>query len=182
MSTDTESAAAQSTAPDRTAPDRTAADPTVEELRTQTRLLAGELPGTLRRITLRAGSISVDVEWETTPAAPAAATAPAATTATAPAAPATAPAPQQTDDTPAGLVPVTAPLVGTYYQAPAPGAEPFVKVGDTVEAGQQLAVIEAMKLLNAITAEVKGTVHAVHVTDGEVVEYAQPLIDLRPAG
>ncbi|MEV8551994.1 biotin/lipoyl-containing protein [Streptomyces glaucescens] len=185
MSTDTadtatDGTATHGTAAHATAADGTAAGPTVEELRTQTRLLAGELPGTLRRITLRAGAISVDVEWETVPApqAPAPATAPA------PADPATAqaPAPQRTDGTPDGLVRVTAPLVGTYYQAPAPGAEPFVKVGDTVEAGQQLAVIEAMKLLNSITADVKGTVHAIHAADGEVVEYAQPLIDLRPAG
>jgi acetyl-CoA carboxylase biotin carboxyl carrier protein len=77
-------------------------------------------------------------------------------------------------------VQVTAPLVGTYYQAPSPGAEPFVKVGDIVEPGTQLAVVEAMKLLNSITADVRGRVHAVHARDGEVVEYAQPLIDLVP--
>ncbi|MFE6285165.1 acetyl-CoA carboxylase biotin carboxyl carrier protein [Streptomyces sp. NPDC057877] len=151
--------------------DSGAAAMTVAELRTQTRLLARELPGTLRRITLRAGALSVDVEWETTPAAPAAAPAPAEHT------------PQPADPPPStDLVRVTAPLVGTYYQAASPGAEPFVKVGDTVEAGQQLAVIEAMKLLNSITAEVRGTVQAIHVSDGEVVEYAQPLIDLVPAG
>jgi acetyl-CoA carboxylase biotin carboxyl carrier protein len=127
---------------------------TVEELRAQTRLLAGELPGTLRRITLRAG-------------------------APAPAAPQSADAPVE-DAAPAGLVQVTAPLVGTYYQAPSPGAEPFVQVGDIVEPGTQLAVVEAMKLLNSITADVRGRVHAVHARDGEVVEYAQPLIDLVP--
>ncbi|MEU3252040.1 biotin/lipoyl-containing protein [Streptomyces sp. NPDC006997] len=159
--------------------DTSTAATTVEELRTQTRLLAGELPGTLRRITLRAGALSVDVEWDTAPtAAPTAAT-PAA------AAPQSTPqsTPQDTDQQPpADVVRVTAPLVGTFYQAASPGAEPFVKVGDTVEAGQQLAVIEAMKLLNSITAEVKGTVRAIHAHDGEVVEYAQPLIDLAPAG
>ncbi|MCI3275672.1 acetyl-CoA carboxylase biotin carboxyl carrier protein [Streptomyces cylindrosporus] len=148
-------------------------DMTVEELRAHTLLLAGQLPGTLRRITLRAGALSVDVEWENAPvqAAPVAQSAPTA-----------APASPEPDTAPANLVRVTAPLVGTYYQAPSPGAEPFVKVGDTVEAGQQLAVIEAMKLLNSITAEVKGVVHAIHVQDGEVVEYAQPLVDLVPAG
>ncbi|MFD4898777.1 acetyl-CoA carboxylase biotin carboxyl carrier protein [Streptomyces sp. NPDC058411] len=165
----------------------TAADTmTVEELRTQTRLLAGELPGTLRRITLKAGGISVDVEWETAPAAapaptPAAAPAPtpAVALATAPAGvqPAAAPA---DPDRPAGLVQVTAPLVGTFYQASSPGGEPFVQVGDIVEPGHQLAIIEAMKLLNSITADVRGRVHAVHPQDGEVVEYAQPLFDLVP--
>ncbi|GAA3779387.1 hypothetical protein GCM10022403_012590 [Streptomyces coacervatus] len=158
-------------------PDTAAAGMTVEELRAHTLRLAGELPGTLRRITVRAGALSVDVEWENTPVPPASA-APAA-----PAAPAAAAAaPVETDTAPADLVRVSAPLVGTYYQASSPGAEPFVKVGDTVEAGQQLAIIEAMKLLNSITAEVKGTVHAIHVQDGDVVEYAQPLIDLVPAG
>jgi len=148
-------------------------DMTVEELRAHTLRLAGELPGTLRRITLRAGALSVDVEWENAPvaAAPAVQAAPVAVAA--------APEP---DTAPADLVRVSAPLVGTYYQASSPGAEPFVKVGDTVEAGQQLAIIEAMKLLNSITAEVKGIVHAIHVQDGDVVEYAQPLIDLVPAG
>ncbi|MEH0563354.1 acetyl-CoA carboxylase biotin carboxyl carrier protein subunit [Streptomyces silvae] len=158
----------------------TAADTmTVEELRTQTRLLAGELPGTLRRITLKAGGISVDVEWETAPA-----TAPAPTPAAAPAGAQPAPAPPAAapadPDRPAGLVQVTAPLVGTFYQASSPGGEPFVQVGDIVEPGHQLAIIEAMKLLNSITADVRGRVHAVHPQDGEVVEYAQPLFDLVP--
>ncbi|MCM2411702.1 biotin/lipoyl-containing protein [Streptomyces sp. RKAG290] len=155
----------------------------VEELRAQTRLLADELPGTLRRITLRAGGISVDVEWDNAPAAApvavplvAAAPAVAAPAAVAPAAPE---APAQ-DAPPAGLVTVTAPLVGTFYQASSPGSEAFVKVGDIVEPGRQLAIIEAMKLLNSITAEVKGRVHAIHAQDGEVVEYAQPLFDLVP--
>ncbi|MFD5046345.1 acetyl-CoA carboxylase biotin carboxyl carrier protein, partial [Streptomyces sp. NPDC058382] len=99
--------------------------------------------------------------------------APAAPAAAAPEAPAE-------DAPPAGLVKVTAPLVGTYYQASSPGSEAFVKVGDIVEPGHQLAIIEAMKLLNSITAEVKGRVHAIHAQDGEVVEYAQPLFDLVP--
>lgn len=162
----------------------TAADTmTVEELRTQTRLLAGELPGTLRRITLKAGGISVDVEWETAPARAPAPT-PAAALATAPAGAQPAPAPPAAapadPDRPAGLVQVTAPLVGTFYQASSPGGEPFVQVGDIVEPGHQLAIIEAMKLLNSITADVRGRVHAVHPQDGEVVEYAQPLFDLVP--
>src|SRR4051812_6272587 len=116
-------------------------DMTVEELRAHTLRLAGELPGTLRRITLRAGALSVEVEWENTPA-PTAPAAPAAQ-----AAPAAVAASPEPETAPADLVRVTAPLVGTYYQASSPGAEPLVKVGDTVEAGQQLAIIEAMKLL-----------------------------------
>ncbi|MFJ8859002.1 acetyl-CoA carboxylase biotin carboxyl carrier protein [Streptomyces sp. NPDC102451] len=160
----------------------TAADTmTVEELRTQTRLLAGELPGTLRRITLKAGGISVDVEWETAPAAALAAapaTAPVGIQPAAASAPAAA-VPAE-PERPAGLVQITAPLVGTFYQASSPGAEPFVQVGDIVEPGHQLAIIEAMKLLNSITADVRGRVHAVHPQDGDVVEYAQPLFDLVP--
>ncbi|MFF7209863.1 acetyl-CoA carboxylase biotin carboxyl carrier protein [Streptomyces sp. NPDC008238] len=157
---------------------------TVEELRAQTRLLAGELPGTLRRITLRAGGLSVDVEWESAAvAAPVPAPVPAGAAPAPPAAPAPAPAAPAdagAQAPPAGLVSVTAPLVGTFYQASSPGAEPFVRVGDVVEPGRQLAIIEAMKLLNSITAETRGRVHAIHVQDGEVVEYAQPLIDLVP--
>lgn len=70
---------------------------------------------------------------------------------------------------------VTAPLVGTFYAAPAPGEKPFVQVGDRVVAGQQLAVLEAMKLMNAIQADVAGVVAEVLATDGTPVQYGQEL-------
>jgi acetyl-CoA carboxylase biotin carboxyl carrier protein len=162
------------------------ADITLAELREQTRQLAEELPGTLRRITLRAGGLRVDVEWEGAPAqvvaaphyappqyAPLHAVAPEA--APAAAVPAEAPAPPA-----AAGIPVTAPLVGTFYRSSSPSSEPFVKVGDVVEPGQTLAIIEAMKLLNNIAAEHRARVVAIHVDNGDVVEYAQPLMDLEP--
>lgn len=70
---------------------------------------------------------------------------------------------------------VTSPMVGTFYRAPNPGAEPFVKVGDHVEAGQTLGIIEAMKLLNEIEAETSGTVKEICVENAQPVEFGQPL-------
>lgn len=70
---------------------------------------------------------------------------------------------------------VTSPMVGTFYRAPNPGAEPFVKVGDHVEVGQTLGIIEAMKLLNEIEAETSGTVKEICVENAQPVEFGQPL-------
>ena len=100
-------------------------------------------------------------------AAPVVAAAPAAAPAAAEAAPAAEPvvAPKT----------VTSPMVGTFYRAPNPGAEPFVKVGDQVEAGQTLGIIEAMKLLNEIEAETSGTVKEICVENAQPVEFGQPL-------
>lgn len=69
----------------------------------------------------------------------------------------------------------TSPMVGTFYRASSPGAEPFVNVGDTVSAGTNLCIIEAMKILNQIEAEASGTVRAVLVEDGQPVEFGEPL-------
>ncbi len=74
---------------------------------------------------------------------------------------------------------VTSPLVGTFYNASAPGAEPFVKEGDTVKKGQVLGIIEAMKLMNEIESEYDGVIEAVLVSNEEVVEYGQPLFRIR---
>ena len=70
---------------------------------------------------------------------------------------------------------VTSPMVGTFYRAPNPGAEPFVKVGDHVEADQTLGIIEAMKLLNEIEAETSGTIKEICVENAQPVEFGQPL-------
>ena len=70
---------------------------------------------------------------------------------------------------------VTCPLVGTFYSAPSPDAEAFVKVGDTVKKGQVLGIVEAMKLMNEIESDYDGVVEAILVKDGETVEYGQPL-------
>ncbi|MBM0277884.1 acetyl-CoA carboxylase biotin carboxyl carrier protein, partial [Micromonospora tarensis] len=68
-----------------------------------------------------------------------------------------------------------------FYRAPEPGAPPFVAVGDLVRPGQPIAIVEAMKLMNEVTAERAGRVVAVLVEDGQPVEYDQPLVELDPA-
>lgn len=75
---------------------------------------------------------------------------------------------------PAGHI-VTSPMVGTFYRAPSPGADPFVQVGDTVKEGQTLCIIEAMKLLNEIEADKSGVIKEVLGENGQAVEYGQPL-------
>ena len=71
------------------------------------------------------------------------------------------------------------PIVGTYYEAPSPGTPPFVKVGDTVKEGQVLCIIEAMKLMNEIEAEVSGVIAKMFVANGSPVEYGMPLFGIR---
>ncbi len=75
----------------------------------------------------------------------------------------------------AGEQMVTAPMVGTFYAAPSPGAKPFVEIGDEVQQGQVLCTIEAMKMMNQIESEFTGRVRAVLVKNGEPVEFGQPL-------
>ncbi len=75
---------------------------------------------------------------------------------------------------------VEAPMVGTFYRAPAPGAEPFVKEGDFVEKGQTLCIIEALKVMNEIESEVSGIVRKILVENGQPVEYGQPLFYIEP--
>lgn len=89
-------------------------------------------------------------------------------------------APQPLADREEGLVDVLAPMVGTFYQAPAPGAEPFVQVGARVKSGDTLCILEAMKLMNEIEAEMEGEVVDVAVKNGELVEFGQVLMTLRP--
>jgi acetyl-CoA carboxylase biotin carboxyl carrier protein len=75
---------------------------------------------------------------------------------------------------------VKSPIVGTFYEAPGPGALPFVKPGDQVAAGQVLCIIEAMKLMNEIESDMSGEVVKVLVNNGQPVEYGQPLFAIRP--
>ncbi len=102
------------------------------------------------------------------PAALSAGAAPAPALGPAPAA--AAPAPEE----PKGHE-VKSPMVGTFYRAPGPGAKPFVEVGQAVKPGDTLCIIEAMKLLNEIEAEVSGTVKEILVENGQAVEYGQVL-------
>ena len=84
--------------------------------------------------------------------------------------------PKETTD---GCVSVKSPIVGVFYAAPAEKAEPFVSIGDKVEKGQVLCIIEAMKLMNEITAEESGTLEKISVTNGQVVEYGTELFRIR---
>ncbi len=81
---------------------------------------------------------------------------------------------------PATLSTINAPLVGTFYRAPNPGAEPFVSPGQKIEPGQVVGIIEAMKVMNEITSEISGTVTRVLVEDGQPVEFGQPLMEVVP--
>jgi acetyl-CoA carboxylase biotin carboxyl carrier protein len=75
---------------------------------------------------------------------------------------------------------VKSPIVGTFYEAPSPGAPPFVKVGDTVEVGQVLCIVEAMKLLNEIESDVAGEIVKKMGSNGQPIEYGQELFTIRP--
>jgi oxaloacetate decarboxylase alpha subunit len=79
-----------------------------------------------------------------------------------------------------GGIRVEAPMVGTFYRAPQPGAPPFVEEGDAVVPGQTLCILEAMKLMNEVKADVEGIVRTIHVQNGQPVEFGQPLFDLEP--
>jgi acetyl-CoA carboxylase biotin carboxyl carrier protein len=78
--------------------------------------------------------------------------------------------------------PIKAPLVGTFYRASQPGAAPFVNEGDTVDAGQTVGIVEAMKLMNQVTADVSGKVAQILAEDGAWVEFEQTLMLIEPAG
>jgi oxaloacetate decarboxylase alpha subunit len=78
------------------------------------------------------------------------------------------------------LVRVESPMVGTFYRAPQPGSPPFVEIGDVVAPGQTLCILEAMKLMNEVKAEVEGVVRGVHVENAESVEFGQLLFELEP--
>ena len=139
--------------------------------------LARTLPGDLRRLTVRSGDETIEVEWAPDDRAAADGTPRAQRTGQVlPADPAAG------TEVPADVVAVCAPLVGTFYVGPSPDAGPFVRVGDAVEPGQTLGIVEAMKLMNPIVAEEAGVVSEVLVGDTESVEYGQVLLHLRPSG
>lgn len=79
-----------------------------------------------------------------------------------------------------GMCVLRAPMVGTFYRAPAPGAQPFVQTGDAVRVGDTLCILEVMKLMNSLDADTAGVVREILVTDGQIVEYGQPLIVIEP--
>ncbi|WP_144121432.1 acetyl-CoA carboxylase biotin carboxyl carrier protein [Catellatospora sichuanensis] len=164
---------------------RTVADDLDDVRRSAQQLLSGvdRQPSALR---IRAGDVLVELEWadenavlpaEPAPVAAAAVRAGSAV-AVATAAPAPAPAPAQAGD---GHVDICAGTVGTFYRAAEPGTAPFVSEGDHVRRGQQVAIIEVMKLMIPVEAERDGQVVAVHVTDGTSVEYGDRLLTIAPA-
>ncbi len=83
-----------------------------------------------------------------------------------------------------GLVEISSPMVGTFYRTPSPEAKPFVEEGDEIKEGQVICIIEAMKLMNEIKAEIKGRIAKILVENGHPVEYGQPLflVALAPLG
>jgi acetyl-CoA carboxylase biotin carboxyl carrier protein len=102
--------------------------------------------------------------------------APSAAAAPPPAASAAAPAAAPSS----GLMLVKSPIVGTFYEAASPGSEPFVKVGDVVQPGKVVCIIESMKLMNEIESEIAGVVESKLVSNGKPVEYGEALFGIRP--
>lgn len=83
------------------------------------------------------------------------------------------------EDSEAGLHIVRSPIVGTYYEAPSPGAPAFVKVGDTVSLGQVVCIVEAMKLMNEIESDIDGVVAEIYPQNAQAVEFGEPLFAIR---
>ncbi|APU14269.1 MULTISPECIES: acetyl-CoA carboxylase biotin carboxyl carrier protein [Actinoalloteichus] len=121
------------------------------------------------RVNVRFGCASIEVEWPGAGQTP-------AEGAPASAAVAAAVPPQAAESDGVERQAVCAPLVGTFYRAEEPGARPFVEIGDVVEPGQQIGIMEAMKLMNPILTEHRGRVVEVVVGDGQPVEYGQALV------
>ncbi|MGP4046393.1 acetyl-CoA carboxylase [Streptomyces sp. 2A115] len=138
-----------------------------------------KLPGPLRRVMVRVDGCVVEVEWGHD-IVPSALAAPVARPGP------TAPAAETEIEADADAEPVhsgpsvAAPVVGTFYLRSSPEAAPFVEVGDRIEEGQQVGLIETMKLFTPVTADRAGRVVAVCVDDGEMVEYGQRLFTLDP--
>lgn len=105
-----------------------------------------------------------------TPAPMTAAAAPIATVQAVPASPA-----------PSKLFEVKSPMVGTFYRAPAPDADPYIRVGDAVEPGKVICIVEAMKLMNEIESEVRGRIVEILVENAQPVEFGQPLVRIDPS-
>lgn len=85
------------------------------------------------------------------------------------------------EDLASNLKQITSPMVGTFYRAPAPDAEPFVEVGQRVSAGQTVCIVEAMKLMNEIGCDFNGIIRKIYIENAQPVEYGQPLFAVEPA-
>jgi acetyl-CoA carboxylase biotin carboxyl carrier protein len=100
----------------------------------------------------------------------------------APAAPAPGPASAPAAGAPTHLLEIKSPMVGTFYAKPEPGAEPYVRAGSRVSSGQTLCIIEAMKIMNPLDAEISGVIREVAVEDAQPVEFGQVLFRVDPNG
>jgi acetyl-CoA carboxylase biotin carboxyl carrier protein len=139
-------------------------DDHLRKLSDEARRLAANVTGSLRSIRLRSGAATVELEWENTGSAE-------------------SPRSLSIVDEPVASEEhqqVYSPMVGTFYLAGAPGEPPFVAVGDQVEPDTVIGIIEAMKLMNRITADRHGVVREVLVANGQPVEFEQPLVVLDP--
>jgi acetyl-CoA carboxylase biotin carboxyl carrier protein len=127
---------------------------------------------TVQRFSVEAGGTKIEIERRPgTVVAPTVVSAPAA---------AAAPGDGAADAAADGRAKVLAPLVGTFYRSPSPGAKSFVEEGDVVDAGQTVAIVEAMKLMNQVKAEEGGKVVEIVAKDGDWVEFEQVLMYLEP--
>jgi acetyl-CoA carboxylase biotin carboxyl carrier protein len=142
------------------------AERVLESVRRSAQALLGSLSRPPRRLSVTAADVSVELEWTDADDTDHTAT------------PAT-PGPVVEPEVPGHQV--RSPSVGTYYRAPEPGKPPFVREGDVVRVGQQVAIVEAMKLLLPVEADRAGRVVAVLKSDGDGVEYDEPLLVLSPS-
>ncbi|HEY3258726.1 MAG TPA: biotin/lipoyl-containing protein [Pseudonocardiaceae bacterium] len=144
--------------------------------------LLGGLDRAPRSLRIKADQVEIELEWATPePAAGAAAGAiPGAIPSAVPGAAVALPEAAHNRESPTGQY-VVAHTVGVFYRAPEPGAKPFVEVGDVIAPGQQMGIIEAMKLMIPVESEVAGRVVEVLATDGAAVEYGDRLFAIEPA-
>jgi acetyl-CoA carboxylase biotin carboxyl carrier protein len=143
----------------------------LDEVRRSAQSLLADLGHRPRALRIRAGDVVVEMEWTEQQQAPTPAPAAAA-----PEAPAAAP---EAEPPPPG-VGISSPIVGTFYRAPEPGATPFVSEGDQVRRGQQVGIVEAMKLMIPVEADADGRIVAVHAGDGAPVEFGERLMTIDP--
>ena len=161
----------------------------LDEVRRSAQSLLADLGDRPRALRIRAGDVVMEMEWTEqqhtlTGSVAAVPTVITGSTAAAPAVVAESAIPAATtgpDAVAAAGIEVCAPIVGTFYRAPEPGATPFVSEGDRVRRGQQVGIVEAMKLMIPVEAEGDGRVVAVHVADCAPVEYGERLITIDPA-
>lgn len=143
---------------------------TVQQIMKEAKELARALEGTATcRLRISAGGFAIEIERDGAPITAASGGAVAATAAATPGGA-------------SGQFPVLAPLVGVFYHAASPGARPFVQVGDRVERGQVIGIVEAMKVMNEVTSDYRGVVSEILVENGEAVQYEQRLMVIDTSG